>query len=123
MMHSFTPPKIWYFLAGLARFYEKIALTCAEVDFRLKLRLALNYHQVAFIIKDVAEDVACSDIKSNLFPLSDEAKRLLRYPHFNPISASMIGKHFTLEELVTFPIESISNRIPSLRKRIEVNLV
>lgn len=120
-INSSRPPAHWVSLAKLARFYEMKPCGRTETRFQLKPRLALNYHQVIFIINDIAQDMAGTDIRSNFYPLSDEAKLLLRFSQFNAVSAPMIAKHFSVMELHTLPVKMISDRIPELRKRIKVN--
>ncbi|XP_046654198.1 uncharacterized protein LOC124344698 [Daphnia pulicaria] len=120
VISSSKPPVQWHSLAGLARFYEKKDRKKTETRFLLKPRIALNYHQVAFIIKDVALDEINQDIESHLQPLSTEAKRLLHIPQLNAVTAPLIAQHFDAKELVTLPVETLCNRIPTLRQTIKM---
>lgn len=49
-------PGHWHSLDGLTRFYEEIILEKKKKRFVLEPRIALNYHQVANIIKDFILD-------------------------------------------------------------------
>ena len=122
IMSSSKSPAQWHFLAGLARFYEKKDRKRTENRFQLKQRIALNYHQVAFIIKDIALDEINQDIESHLQPLSAEAKLMLHIPQLNAVTASLISQHFDAKELITLPVETVCNRIPTLRQTIKVGI-
>ncbi|XP_059350975.1 uncharacterized protein LOC130687565 [Daphnia carinata] len=117
---SSKPPLQWHSLAGLVRFYEKKDRKKYETRFHLKLRIAVNYHQVAFIMKDIAEDEITQDIESHLQPLNDDAKLLLHFPQLNAVTASLIAQHFSAKELLSLPVETLCDRIPSLRQRIKI---
>ncbi len=120
VLKSSKPPHHWHSLAGLARFYEKKDRGPTDTRFLLKTRLAVTYNQIAFMIKDIVEDEASADIESHLQPLSNEAKLLLDYPQFNAVSAPLITEHFSPQEILTLPIETLCSRLPTLRKIIKV---
>ena len=122
IISSSKPPLQWHSLTGLARFYEKKDRKRTETRFQLKQRIALNYHQVAFIIKDVALDEINQDIEPHLQPLSAEAKQMLHIPQLNAVTAPLIAQHFDAKELVTLPVETLCNRIPTLRQTIKVGI-
>lgn len=113
-------PVHWFLLANLSKFYEMKTCRQGETRFELKSRLILNYHQVAFIVKDIAEENPDSNIRAHLYPLEGDAQLMLRYPQFNAVSASLIAEHFSLKELLTLPIDTLCDRIPSLEERIKV---
>lgn len=121
MISTPMPPRIWHDLSELVRLFKMKPRNSSEMHFRLKLRQAVNYNQLAFIINDIARGATSVNL-SGLFPLSEEAEQLLQFPHFNSISAALIAEHFTLKELLTAPVETISHFIPSLKQRIEVKL-
>jgi hypothetical protein len=110
----------WHSLDGLARFYEKKDLKEEETQFLLKPRIALNYEQVAFIVKDVDLDDIQQETETNLQPISAEAKNLLKFPQLNAVTAPLIAQHFDAKELVTLPVKTLCNRIPTLRQSIKV---
>ncbi|KAI9557577.1 hypothetical protein GHT06_017405 [Daphnia sinensis] len=120
VISSSKPPLQWHSLTGLIRFYEKKDRKKHETRFHLKLRIAVNYHQVAFIMKDVAEDEITQDIESHLQPLNDDAKLLLHFQQLNAVTASLIAQHFSAKELLSLPVETLCDRIPSLRQRIKI---
>ncbi|KAK4016639.1 hypothetical protein OUZ56_031601 [Daphnia magna] len=120
VISSSKPPLQWHSLTGLVRFYEKKDRKRHETRFHLKLRIAVNYHQVAFIMKDIAEDEIIQDIESHLQPLNDDAKLLLHFPQLNAVTASLIAQHFSAKELLSLSVETLCDRIPSLRQRIKI---
>jgi hypothetical protein len=91
-------------------------------QFLLKLCIDKNYREVAFIVKDVALDEIHQDIDSNQHPLSAKAKLLLQFPQLNAVTAPLIAQHFDAKELVTLPVETLCNRIPTLRHIIKVRI-
>ncbi|EFX71779.1 hypothetical protein DAPPUDRAFT_111382 [Daphnia pulex] len=116
VISSSKPPEQWHSLNGLTRFYEKKDHKKEETQFLLKPRTALNYQQVAFIVKDVALDEIQQETESNLQPLSAEAKNLLPFPQWNAVTAPLIAQHFDAR----LPVEMLCNQIPTIRQSIKM---
>jgi hypothetical protein len=114
------PPVQWESLKVLAKFYENNYYQNDTTEFLLLKRIANTYRDVAFFVKDAALDEIHQDINSNHHPLSVKAKLLLQFPQLNAVTAPLIAQHFDAKELVTLPVETLCNRIPTLRHTIKV---
>ena len=121
-------PSIWYSLYGLSLFYEKKNQKGMETPFQLKLHLAVNYNQAAFIMQDIILDELdgkVGDIQPQLQPTCDQAKLMLHFSHFNAVSAQLLAEHITAADLLYLDEETLASRIPSqeLRDKIKVSLL
>jgi hypothetical protein len=116
------PPAHWESLKVLAKFYENNYYQNDTTEFLLLRRIAKTYQDVLFFVKDAALDEIHQDINSSHYPLSAKAKLLLQFPQLNAVTAPLIAQHFDAKELVTLPVETLYNRIPTLRHTITVRI-
>jgi hypothetical protein len=98
MITSSKLPNFWHSLYGLSLFYEKKNQAEPAFPFQLKLHLAVNYTQAAFIMKDIILDELdgeVGEIHPHLQPVSYQAHLILHFSHFNAVSAQLIAEHIT----------------------------
>jgi len=125
MITTSNIPNVWHSLYGLSRFYDKKEHKELGIPFQLKLHLALDYNQVARIMRDLVLDEmdgTVGDIYTDLQPTCHEAKLILHFHQFNVVTAQLIAEHVTAAELLNLDEKTLVSRIPllKLRKKVQV---
>lgn len=113
-------PYFWNPLIGLIRFYEE-----SRPEFLVRFRLAVNEEQVVSILTDlVVEEQHLGEIQPYHYfaNYNQDARLLLYFPYFNAISAHIVLQKLNVVDLLTLPLETLREIIPSelLMEKIEV---